>query len=129
LLGPVRGAAGGPAVVRGSDVRAILGGHLHYSTSATFAGIPVSVASSTCYTQDLAGPVDPLTGIRGTRGRDAAQGHTMVHVYRDTVVHSVVPAAGGRTVGEEFTPAEVAQVLHQSGTLPPSDTSGAVPTR
>ena len=28
-------------VVRGSDVRAIIAGHLHYSTFATFAGIPV----------------------------------------------------------------------------------------
>lgn len=40
-------------VLQGSDVRAILAGHLHYSTTATFAGIPVSVASATCYTQDL----------------------------------------------------------------------------
>ncbi len=35
-------------VLRGTDVRAIIAGHLHYSTFATFAGIPVSVASSTC---------------------------------------------------------------------------------
>ena len=32
-------------VLRGTDVRAIIAGHLHYSTFATFAGIPVSVAS------------------------------------------------------------------------------------
>jgi 3',5'-cyclic-AMP phosphodiesterase len=72
-------------VVRGTDVRAILGGHLHYSTFATFAGIPVSVASATCYTQDLTVP----TG--GTRPRDGAQGFNIVHVYDETVVHSVVP--------------------------------------
>ncbi len=47
--GPRRaGGAAGPGglagVLRNSDVRAILGGHLHYSTTATFAGIPVSVA-------------------------------------------------------------------------------------
>ena len=30
-------------VLRGTDVRSILAGHLHYSTSGTFAGIPVSV--------------------------------------------------------------------------------------
>ena len=129
ILVELRGQAGLAAVVRGSDVRAILGGHLHYSTSATFAGIPVSVASSTCYTQDLAGPVDPLTGIRGTRGRDAAQGCTMVHVYRDTVVHSVVPPAGGATVGEEFTPAAVARTLHRHGALPPWGAPGSVRTR
>lgn len=71
-------------VIRGTDVRAILGGHLHYSTSATFAGIPVSVASATCYTQDLA----------FMQPQDAAQAYNMVHVYEDTVVHSVVPIHG-----------------------------------
>lgn len=72
-------------VVRGTDVRAIIAGHLHYSTFATFAGIPVSVASSTCYAQDLTVP----TG--GTRPQDGAQAFNLVHVYDDTVVHSVVP--------------------------------------
>ncbi|WP_345803242.1 phosphodiesterase [Microbacterium sp. AZCO] len=73
------------AVVRGTDVRAIIAGHLHYSTFATFAGIPVSVASATCYTQDLTVP----TG--GTRPQDGAQSFNLVHVYDETVVHSVVP--------------------------------------
>ena len=71
-------------VLRGTDVRAILAGHLHYSTSATFAGIPVSVAAATCYTQDLVGMKPQSTG----------QGYNMVHVYDDTVVHSVVPLHG-----------------------------------
>lgn len=68
-------------VIRGTDVRAILGGHLHYSTSATFAGIPVSVASATCYTQDLAW-MSP---------HNFGQAYNLVHLYDDTVVHSVVP--------------------------------------
>ena len=72
-------------VVRGSDVRSIIAGHLHYSSTATFAGIPVSVASATCYTQDLNVPVG------GTRGRDGARAFNLVHVYQDTVLHSVVP--------------------------------------
>jgi 3',5'-cyclic AMP phosphodiesterase CpdA len=72
-------------VVRGTDVRTIIGGHLHYSTFATFAGIPVSVASATCYTQDLTVPVG------GTRPRDGAQGFNLIHVYDETIVHSVVP--------------------------------------
>ena len=38
--------------IAGSDVRAILAGHLHYSTSGTFGGVPVSVAAATCYTMD-----------------------------------------------------------------------------
>jgi Icc protein len=73
------------AVLRGTDVRGIIGGHLHYSSTATFAGIPVSVASATCYTQDLTVPVG------GTRGRDGARAFNLVHVYPDTVLHSVVP--------------------------------------
>lgn len=73
------------AVLRGTDVRTILAGHLHYSTFATFAGIPVSVASATCYTQDLTVPQG------ATRGRDGAQAYNLVHVYDDTIVHSVVP--------------------------------------
>jgi Icc protein len=72
-------------VLEGSDVRGILAGHLHYSSSGTFAGIPVSVASATCYTQDLTVP------IGGTRGRDGARAFNLVHVYSDTVLHSVVP--------------------------------------
>ena len=72
-------------VLRGTDVRSILAGHLHYSSTATFAGIPVSVASATCYTQDLNVPVG------GTRGRDGARAFNLVHVYADTVLHSVVP--------------------------------------
>ncbi|MFT2815530.1 phosphodiesterase [Leifsonia sp. A12D58] len=73
------------SVLRGTDVRSILAGHLHYSSTATFAGIPVSVASATCYTQDLTVPVG------GTRGRDGARAFNLVHVYPDTVLHSVVP--------------------------------------
>ncbi len=72
-------------VLRGTDVRSIIAGHLHYSSTATFAGIPVSVASATCYTQDLTVPVG------GTRGRDGARAFNLVHVYPDTVLHSVVP--------------------------------------
>ncbi|MEV8213454.1 phosphodiesterase [Leifsonia sp. NPDC077715] len=72
-------------VLEGSDVRSILAGHLHYSSTAMFAGIPVSVASASCYTQDLNVPVG------GTRGRDGAAAFNLVHVYPNTVLHSVVP--------------------------------------
>lgn len=85
------------AVLRGTDVRSIIAGHLHYSSSATFAGIPVSVASATCYTQDLNVPVG------GTRARDAAQAFNVIHVYDDTIVHSVVPV--GRGPAMSFTSA------------------------
>ena len=93
--------------LEGSDVRAIIAGHLHYSTFATFAGVPVSVASATCYTQDLATP--------GTRGQDAAQGFNMVHVYDHTVVHSVVPLDEAPTVGEQVGPQEARRRLDRAG--------------
>lgn len=96
-------------VVRGTDVRAILAGHLHYSTSALFAGIPVSVASATCYTQDL------TYDDGGTRGQDGAQAYNLVHVYEDTVVHSVVPISTHRAVGETVPREETRRRLEAAG--------------
>jgi 3',5'-cyclic AMP phosphodiesterase CpdA len=72
-------------VITGSDVRGILGGHFHYSTYSTFAGVPVSVASATCYTSDPA----PLE--RFVSGVDGHQAVTMMHLYDDRIVHTVVP--------------------------------------
>jgi 3',5'-cyclic AMP phosphodiesterase CpdA len=72
-------------VIRGTDVRGILAGHLHYSTHSTFAGIPVSVASATCYTLDLTREDRVLSGV------DFGQSVNLVHVYEDQVVHSIVP--------------------------------------
>ncbi|MBS4730449.1 phosphodiesterase [Mycobacterium sp. SM1] len=94
-------------VLWGSDVRAILAGHLHYSTTATFAGIPVSVASASCYTQDL------LTA--GTRGHDGGQAFNLVHCYPETVVHTVVPLAAGPTVGRFVPPDAVRRELADAG--------------
>jgi 3',5'-cyclic AMP phosphodiesterase CpdA len=72
-------------VIRGTDVRGILAGHLHYSTSGTFAGVPVSVASATCYTIDTSAPADTLLGV------DGGQSINLVNIYPDNVVHSIVP--------------------------------------
>ena len=74
-------------VVAGSDVRAILGGHFHLTSWSTFAGIPVSVASASCYTSDPA----PLA--RFVSGVDGHQACTVLHLYDDQVVHTVVPLA------------------------------------
>jgi Icc protein len=71
--------------LRGTDVRMILGGHFHYSSYGTFAGIPVSVASATCYVSDIA-PQD-----RFISAVDAEQSVNVLHVYADTIVTSVVP--------------------------------------
>jgi Icc protein len=84
------------AVLAGSDVRAILAGHLHYSTSGTFAGIPVSVASATCYTMNLQRPATEVNGM------DAGQSFHLVHVYDDTVTHAVVPVVDAPT-GDYFS--------------------------
>jgi Icc protein len=96
------------AVLRGTDVRSILAGHLHYSSSATFAGIPVSVASATCYTQDLTVPVG------GTRARDGAQAFNLVHVFEHTVIHSVVPVGRGPAMSF-ISAAESAALLAKDG--------------
>lgn len=118
ILVELRGQAELADVVRGTDVRSILAGHLHYSTFGTFAGIPVSVASATCYTQDLASAVDPDSGIHATRGRDDAQAYNLVHVLPGSVVHSIVPAAGGDSVGEVVDPGRVAAMLRRNGIDP-----------
>lgn len=85
-------------VLKGTDVRSIIAGHLHYSTNATFAGIPVSVASASCYTQDLAAPVG------ATRARDGAQAYNLIHVYDHTIMHTVVPVGTSTTM--DFVSAE-----------------------
>ena len=121
------------AVVRGSDVRAILGGHLHYSTHSTFAGIPVHVASATCYTLDLGADARRLLS-----GVDGGQSFDVVHVYDDVVVSSTVPLAAFpevtgysidyRPLIERMTPADRLERL-SSKTSPPSLGESAGPER
>ncbi|RYB90361.1 phosphodiesterase [Nocardioides glacieisoli] len=89
-------------VIAGTDVRGILAGHLHMSTWSTFAGVPVSVASASCYTSDPA-PVD-----RFISGVDAAQSFTMVHTYDDRLVHTLVPLERGTEVSHVGTDIEEA---------------------
>lgn len=79
-------------VVRGTDVRGILAGHLHHAMSGMFAGIPVSVAAATCYTIDASAPAGSLLGV------DGAQSVNLVHVYDDQVLHTVVPVNETRQV-------------------------------
>ncbi|WKT89004.1 phosphodiesterase [Microbacterium maritypicum] len=85
-------------IVRGSDVRGILAGHLHYSSHGLFAGVPVSVASATCYTMNVARPSAEVNGM------DAAQAFQIVHVYPDTITHTVVPVTEAPT-GDYFSEA------------------------
>ncbi|MCR2783889.1 MULTISPECIES: metallophosphoesterase [unclassified Microbacterium] len=96
-------------VLRGSDVRAILAGHVHHPSFGSFAGIPVSVASSSAYGQDLA------TVVGSTRGHDGGQGYNLVHVYPETIVHSPVALERGANVGEHVPAAEVAARIAAAG--------------
>lgn len=104
----LRGQAALEEVLEGSDVRSILAGHLHYSSFSTFAGIPVSVATSSCYTQDL------KYGLNATRGQDSAQGFNMVHVYAKTILHSVVPLSDGGSVGEFVSAVRTNEILSKT---------------
>ncbi|WP_341957175.1 metallophosphoesterase [Microbacterium sp. LWH13-1.2] len=85
-------------VIRGSDVRGILAGHLHYSAHGTFAGVPVSVSSATCYTMNVARPAADVNGM------DAAQAFQIVHVRPGSITHTVVPVTDAPT-GDHFSPA------------------------
>ena len=57
-----------------------------------FAGVPVSVASASCYTSDPA-PID-----RFVSGVSGGQAFTMVHAYADRLVHTIVPIERGTEV-------------------------------
>jgi 3',5'-cyclic AMP phosphodiesterase CpdA len=84
-------------VITGTDVRGVIGGHFHFSSYSTFAGVPVSVASATCYMADPA-PVDRLLSAV-----DGHQAITMMHLYDDRIVHSVVPLPdAGEVAGYPF---------------------------
>jgi Icc protein len=108
------------AVIRGSDIRSIIAGHLHYSTTATFAGIPVSVASATCYTQDL------NVAVGGSRSRDGAQSFNLIHIYDETVLHSVVPLGEYDSLSY-VTPEQTAAILAQHNiTIAPATNSHLV---
>jgi 3',5'-cyclic AMP phosphodiesterase CpdA len=101
--------AGLAAVIKGTDIRSIIAGHLHYSSFGSFAGIPVSVASSSCYSQDLAFPES------GTRGRNTAQAFNLIHVYKESVMHTVVPLGESEAVGETVKRVDVEKQLAAAG--------------
>lgn len=98
-------------VIRNTDVRGVLGGHLHYSTFSTFAGVPVSVSAASCYNVDLIADSSKLLAAKGN-----ALSSSLVHVYPDQVVFSQVPMedveditsydASYRSMIEAMSPAE-----------------------
>ena len=78
----------------------------------------MSVASATCYTQDL-------TAAPGsTRPQDAAQSYNLVHVWGDVVLNSVVPVTGAPALS--WTSAKrSAEILAEHGVVVPA-AAGAV---
>lgn len=89
-------------VVRGTDVRAVIGGHYHHTSVSTFAGgVPVLVAAATCYTLDMAPDQRIISSI------DAHQSFNMMHLYDDRVVTTVVPIDDSPEIhgyGEDMRP-------------------------
>lgn len=83
-------------VIRDTDVRGILAGHLHYSTHSMYAGVPVSVAAASCYSLDAGAPGGLIVGV------DGGQSFDLVDVYDDRIVHIRVPL-GWPPVVNEFT--------------------------
>ena len=85
----------------GTDVRAVLGGHLHYATTAVFAGVPVFTVPALAYTIRLTAPG---TGVEGADGGRAVG---VLSLYDDgRVGHSLLatdPARiAARTPEEAF---------------------------
>jgi Icc protein len=92
------------AALRGSDVRAILGGHLHYATSSVFAGVPVHVAPATAYGIRLTKPGGGVIAVDG--GRAAG----VLSLYDDgRVGYSPLPADPHHVL--DSTPEEVFRTM------------------
>ncbi len=99
-------------VLAGTDVRAVLAGHLHHGVTGQFAGVPVSVAASSCYTIDAGAPRPSLAGL------DGGQTMNLVAVYPYTVTHTTVPIGSFPVVaGFEAAFAEELAALDDAGRL------------
>jgi hypothetical protein len=72
-------------VLDGSDVRAVLSGHLHVTSFGTIGAVPVFVAGGVSYVDDLGAPRELLMGV------DGPQSWNLIEVHADQVVGSVVP--------------------------------------
>jgi 3',5'-cyclic-AMP phosphodiesterase len=79
------------AVVDGSDVRAVLSGHLHVTSFGTLGSVPVLVAGGVSYVDDVGAPRELLMGV------DGPQSWNLVEVHADQVVGTVVPVEHHKT--------------------------------
>ena len=97
-------------VVRGSDVRVILTGHLHATSFGTLAGIPVVVAGGVSYADDIGVPREALVAV------DGPQSWNLVEVHTDDVVTTVAPARR-----HQSWPALPPMVMEYMATIPPEE--------
>ena len=72
-------------VVEGTDVRAVLSGHLHVTSFGSLGSVPVFVAGGVSYVDDVGAPRELLMGV------DGPQSWNLVEVHRHGVVGTVVP--------------------------------------
>jgi 3',5'-cyclic AMP phosphodiesterase CpdA len=113
VLSELRNQSGLAEVLEGSDVIGILSGHTHCSVFSIFAGIPVSVAASTSYTQDLALPSGAM------QGRDGARSFNLVRIHGRTPVTAVVPVGTYRKFGTPISAEETRRRLEAAAiTIP-----------
>ncbi|WP_076262987.1 metallophosphoesterase family protein [Intrasporangium flavum] len=73
------------ATLEGTDVRAILSGHLHVTSFGTLGRVPVFVAGGVSYVDDVGAPRELLMGV------DGPQSWNLVEVHADHVVATVAP--------------------------------------
>ncbi len=81
-------------VLAGSDMRAILSGHLHVTTFGTLSGIPVIVAGGVSYVDDVGAPRELMIAVDGPQSWNLIELHAGGEGERaGEVVASVAPVA------------------------------------
>ncbi|MDC5696127.1 metallophosphoesterase [Intrasporangium calvum] len=98
------------AALAGTDVRAILSGHLHVTSFGTLGGIPVFVAGGVSYVDDAGVPRELLMGV------DGPQSWNLIEVHADHVVGTVVPVETHKT-----WPSLNEEVVDYMATVAPED--------
>ncbi|WP_232549131.1 metallophosphoesterase [Propioniciclava soli] len=113
-LWPLRNPGALAEVVRGTDTRLILSGHFHQTGFGTVAGVPVAMASSLTYTQEVGLSPD-------LRGQDANTGFSLVELFEDSFVVTAVPLARGEGVHPSISSADARARLAGAGVQRGSD--------
>lgn len=107
-LWPLRNPGDLAAVIRNSEVRLILSGHFHQTGFGLFAGIPVAMATSLAYTQDVAACPD-------LRGQTMHTGFSLVELHEEGFQITAVPLDAGAGVHPVVTDGEARGRLSRAG--------------